>query len=184
MIEVRPGREHDAAHVADIFNGTIGSVANCVTEPTTAAHWQAVIRSATHPFGFWVAPSPNEGLRGWAHVKPWSFRPDLHGTAELALYVAESDRSGTTAAALLVTALVKTHEAGIQRLIAVVVGGNHASLRGLTAVGFTLSARLEGVVTIAGDRHDICWLALDLADGVPARVVRYAERRGLVGASR
>lgn len=175
MIDLRPARSGDADDIAAIFNGTVGTVANCVDEPTSASTWREAVDQAADPFGILVVPGP-EGLRGWVQLKPWTFRPQRPHTAELALYVAEGARITGVAAALLVGAIVRAADAGLSTVVAVVLADNTPSVRGLMAAGFTEAVRLERVATVGGVERDICWLTLHLADGVPPRVARYAAR--------
>lgn len=143
---IRPVRPEDAASIAAIYaHHVLHGTATFDTEPPDTAAWREKIASiAAHGWPFVVAERDG-AVAGYAYATQFRDRPAYAETCENSIYLAP-DQLGRGIGSRLLPALVDAaHQAGFRQMIAVIGGGEAASVALHAKCGFVQAGRMIGV---------------------------------------
>ena len=147
---IRDAREEDAGQIAAIYaHHVLHGSASYDTEPPPEAAFREKIRWVVGSgWPFLVAESGGEIL-GYAYATQFRDRAAYRWTAEDSIYV-RADSVGQGVGRTLLKELLERSEAfGFRQMIAVIGGGEEASVRLHAALGFREAGRLDA----AGWKH-------------------------------
>lgn len=133
---IRKALIRDLRAITDIYNEAISkTIATFDIEPKGAAEQEAWFNE--HGPGNPIIVAELEGrIVGWASLSKWSDRCAYARTAEVSLYVVESQQGKGFGRRLLQAILQKGHEAGLHTVIARIAEGNEASIHLHESLGF------------------------------------------------
>lgn len=145
-IAIRPATPDDDAAIAAIYaHHVLNGTATFDLEPPPPAFWAnkiAAITTQGHPF--LVAEGADQVL-GYAYATPFRDRPAYARTCENSIYI-RADTVGRGVGSALITALLDAATAsGFSEMIAVIGGGEPASVALHTRAGFRHAGRMERV---------------------------------------
>lgn len=165
---VRPAREHDARAIAAIYawhvaNGT----ATFDTIAPDAGNWSEKIADFTaRGFPFLVAERDG-GLVGYAYAARFRDRAAYAATCEDSIYIAHDVRGLGIGTALMLALLDAARGAGFEQMIAVIGGGEPASVALHAKCGFVQAGRLRNVGHKFGRVLDTVYMQCDLTGKEP-----------------
>ena len=146
MPSIRPARPDDAAAIAEIYAHHVRhGTASFEVEPPSLADWQGKIETIlAKGWPFLVAEADSEVI-AYAYATQFRDRPAYAYTCENSIYV-RADRLGKGIGRQLLEALILTaREASFRQMIAVVGGGEPASVALHRACGFRHAGRMQSV---------------------------------------
>ena len=150
---VRLARPADLPALVAVLNAAVAKGQNALLEPVTVedrARWLDAHAPEAYPL--WVA-SGGDGVAGWCSLSPWrAGRGALAGTAEVSVYVAPVHQRRGVGTLLLRHAIRRAPEAGVDRLLAIGLETNAASLALFRRGGFARWGALPGVAVFGADR--------------------------------
>ncbi len=146
MPSIRPAHADDAEAIAEIYAHHVRhGTASFEVEPPDAAFWRdkiETVRSKDWPFLVWEADGE---VVAYAYATQFRDRPAYAYTCENSIYV-RADRLGLGIGRQLLEALIASaQDAGFRQMIAVVGGGEPASVALHLACGFREAGRMESV---------------------------------------
>lgn len=162
-IAIRPARPADAQAVCAIYawhvaNGT----ATFDTAAPDAAAWKAKIADiATRGWPFLVAERDG-AVAGYCYATQFRDRAAYAHTCEDSIYVAHDARGQGIGAALLSALLAAARDAGFEQMIAVIGGGEPASVALHARCGFVHAGRMRNVGRKFGRLLDTVYMQCDL----------------------
>lgn len=170
---VRTASRDDAAAVAAIYAYHVAhGTASFDTEPRSEADVAArIAECATRGWPFLVVETVGDIL-GYAYATQFRDRPAYRSTCENSIYIAPQ-AIGRGVGTLLLAALIEASErAGFRQMIAVVGGGEPASVALHLKAGFREAGRMKSVGRKHGRWLDTVYLQLSLGpgDGIPPEV--------------
>ena len=162
---VRDARETDIDAIVAIYNATVPSrMVTADTEPVSVESrrpWFAEHSPSRHPL--WVVE--DEGaVVAWFSFQPFYRRAAYDATAEISVYVAESQRRRGIGRGLVEEAIDRAPKLGLKTLIAYVFGHNEPSLRLFEGLGFERWALLPGVTELDAVERDVVILGRRVSD--------------------
>lgn len=162
---VRLASVADADAIARIYAHHVRhGTASFDTEPRTPVQTEqkiAEILSKGWPF---LVAERNDVLAGYAYVTAFRDRPAYGFTCEDSVYV-DPDHVGRGVGALLMHALmVQATECGFRQMMAVIGGGEPASIALHTKMGFTHAGRMRCVGRKFGRWLDTVYMQAELGD--------------------
>ena len=146
-IAIRAATPADAEAIAAIYaHHVLHGTATFDTEPPGIVAWQARIGEiAGRGWPFLVAEAGGDGVAGYAYAAQFRDRPAYAHTCEDSIYVAD-DRLGEGIGTVLLDALLEAARgAGFEQMIAVIGGGEPASVALHARLGFVETGRMRGV---------------------------------------
>jgi L-amino acid N-acyltransferase YncA len=143
---IRDATPGDAKDITEIYgHHVLHGTATFDTEPPSFDHWQnriAEIRGKLWPF---VVAEREGTIVGYAYAMQFRDRPAYVGTCENSVYVSP-DAMGVGVGTALMTALIeRTKPAGFFEIIAVIGGGEPASVALHARAGFVQVGHLKNV---------------------------------------
>jgi L-amino acid N-acyltransferase YncA len=162
-IAIQPARETDAQAVCDIYawhvaNGT----ATFDTAAPDAAGWAAKIADfAARGFPFLVAERA-DGVVAYAYAARFRDRAAYAHTCEDSIYVAHDARGDGIGTVLLTALIAAGRAAKFEQMIAVVGGGEPASVALHAKCGFVHAGRMRNVGRKFGRLLDTVYMQRDL----------------------
>lgn len=165
-ISVRAATVDDADAIAAIYAHHVlhGTATYEVVPPATVETVAKINAVIGRHWPFLVACDGDEVV-GYAYVTQFRDRPAYAYACENSIYVAQ-DRRGAGIGKLLLTALLQAAEGyGFRRMVAVVGGGEPASVALHDACGFEHAGRLTGMGWKAGRWLDTVYMQIALGDG-------------------
>lgn len=160
---IRPARPGDARVVCAIYDYHVAhGTASFDSEGPGEAEWAAKIADVSgHGWPFLVAERKGEVL-GYAYAAQFRPRAAYAHTCENSIYVADAAR-GTGVGTLLLGALLDAARAvGFEQMIAVIGGGEPASVALHGKLGFVHAGRMRNVGFKFGRRLDTVYMQCDL----------------------
>jgi L-amino acid N-acyltransferase YncA len=143
---VRDAGPDDADAVAAIYAHHVRhGTATFDTEPPACAEWQAKlvdIRARGWPM---IVADRDAEVVGYAYATQFRDRPAYAGTCENSIYVAPDALGGGIGTALLGALLDRASQAGFEQMIAVIGGGEPASVALHARLGFVHAGRMRNV---------------------------------------
>lgn len=166
---IRPAREDDAQAIAAIYawhvaNGT----ATFDTVAPDAAAWAARIADfAGRGFPFLVAERaelPECAVIAYAYAARFRDRAAYAHTCEDSIYVSHAARGGGVGSVLLPALIAAARGAGFEQMIAVIGGGEPASVALHGKCGFVHAGRMRNVGRKFGRLLDTVYMQCDLRE--------------------
>lgn len=152
----RLARMEDLPQIVEIYNSTIPSrMVTADTEPIAVEsryNWFQQHTPSTRPL--WVVDGAQQ-LAGWLSLSDFYGRPAYQRTAEVSVYVRESERRSGVGAFLLSQAIARSPAMQIDNLIGFIFGHNHPSLALFERFGFVRWGLLPGVTVLDGIKRDV-----------------------------
>lgn len=150
MATIRPAVLDDLPAITEIYNeAVLTTTATFDTRPKTVEDRLGWFQEhgSRHPL---LVAEVAGRVVGWASLSAWSPRQAYNDTAEVSLYVLESERSQGIGGLLMAEVLKAGQQAGLHTILARVTEGNAASVRLHRAAGF----ELVGVMKEVGFKFD------------------------------
>jgi phosphinothricin acetyltransferase len=152
----RLARIEDLPQIVEIYNSTIPSrMVTADTEPIAVESrysWFEQHNPRTRPL--WVVDGAQQ-IAGWLSLSDFYGRPAYYRTAEVSVYVRESERRNGVGAFLLSQAIARSPAMHIDNLIGFIYGHNHPSLTLFDRFGFVRWGLLPGVTVLDGNERDV-----------------------------
>jgi L-amino acid N-acyltransferase YncA len=152
----RLSRIEDLPQIVEIYNSTIPSrMVTADTEPIAVESrhaWFEQHNPRTRPL--WVVDGAHQ-IAGWLSLSDFYGRPAYHRTAEVSVYVRESERRNGIGAFLLSQAIAGSPALQIDNLIGFIYGHNYPSLTLFERFGFVRWGLLPSVTVLDGRERDV-----------------------------
>ena len=164
MLSIRTADLDDAALIAQIYaHHVLHGTASFDTVPPDAAAWHKKIADITARGWPFLIAEDDGALLGYAYATQFRDRPAYAETCENSIYVAPEHAGHGVGSALMAALLPAATEAGFRQMIAVVGGGEPASIALHEKFGFTVAGRMRSVGRKFGRLLDTVYLqrALD-----------------------
>lgn len=160
---IRPARPEDALAVCAIYDYHVAhGTASFDSEGPSEAEWAAKIADiAGQGWPFLVAERGGEVL-GYAYATQFRPRAAYARTCENSIYVADAARGQGVGAALLGNLLQAARECGFEQMVAVIGGGEPASVALHGKLGFVHAGRMRNVGFKFGRKLDTVYMQFDL----------------------
>lgn len=163
LLSIRQAAPADAAAIAAIYdhharNGT----ATFDTEGPDAAHWKIKIDEITARGWPFLVAEIDAAVAGYAYANQFRDRPAYARTSEDSIYLAPESIGQGIGRRLLEALIDASGKAGFEQVIAVVGGGEPASVGLHRACGFVERGRMENVGIKFGRRIDTVYLQRSL----------------------
>ncbi len=164
---VRPVAPGDAAAITDIYaHHVLHGTATFDFEPRSLAEWTAKIAECSaRGWPFLVAVDAANTALGYAYATQFRDRPAYAHTCENSIYI-RADLRGQGVGRLLLEGLIDAaRDAGFREMIAVIGGGEPASVALHARCGFRHAGRMEKVGLKFGRLLDTVYMQLSLNEG-------------------
>ena len=173
---VRDARITDAKAIADIYaHHVVNGTASFDTVPRTLDQTEQKIADIL-AYGWPFLVAEREGaILGYAYATAFRDRPAYGFTCENSIYVRAQHVGQGIGVALMRRLLDEAHAYGFRQMIAVIGGGEPASVALHTKMGFTFSGRMRSVGRKFGRWLDSVYMQAELGEGdrtAPAREPR------------
>ena len=162
-LRIRSARPEDAQAVCAIYDYHVAhGTASFDSEGPSDGEWAAKIGEIlSHGWPFLVAERGGEVL-GYAYATQFRPRAAYARTCENSIYVADAARGGGVGSALLGHLLEAAHNCGFEQMIAVIGGGEPASVALHGKLGFVHAGRMRNVGFKFGRKLDTVYMQYDL----------------------
>ncbi|WP_284125661.1 GNAT family N-acetyltransferase [Parerythrobacter aestuarii] len=165
-LHIRPARRDDARAVSAIYDYHVAhGTASFDSEGPSEAGWAGKITDVlAHGWPFLVADRDGEVL-GYAYATQFRPRAAYARTCENSIYVADTARGTGVGTVLLGHLLDAARESGFEQMIAVIGGGEPASVALHGKLGFVHAGRMRNVGFKFGRKLDTVYMQYDLTGG-------------------
>lgn len=162
-VAIRPAHPGDARAVCAIYDYHVAhGTASFDSEGPSEAEWAGKIADITgQGWPFLVAERGRE-LLGYAYATQFRPRAAYARTCENSIYVADAARGVGVGTALLGNLIDRARECGLEQMIAVIGGGELASVALHGKLGFVHAGRMRNVGFKFGRRLDTVYMQIDL----------------------
>jgi len=162
---IRSAASDDAAAIADIYgHHVLHGVASFDTVPPTADAWRAKIADIIARGWPFLIFEDGGAVLGYAYVTQFRDRPAYAETCENSIYIAPHSIGCGRGSALMTAVLPAAAKAGFRQMIAVVGGGEPASVALHQKFGFAVAGRMRDVGLKFGRLLDTVYLQRALDD--------------------
>jgi L-amino acid N-acyltransferase YncA len=160
---IRPARPEDARAICTIYDYHVArGTASFDSEGPSEAEWAGKIADiSAHGWPFLVAEGGG-GVLGYAYATQFRPRAAYARTCENSIYVADSARGAGVGSLLLGNLLDAARECGFEQMIAVIGGGEPASVALHGKLGFVHAGRMRNVGFKFGRKLDTVYMQCDL----------------------
>jgi L-amino acid N-acyltransferase YncA len=159
---IRPATASDAPAIAAIYDHHARSgTATFDTEGPDAAAWAAKLAS-TQSRGWPFLVADADGVVAYAYATQFRDRPGYAPTCEDSIYVASGRQGEGVGRQLLERLIADARRSGFEQMIAVVGGGEPASIALHRRLGFIERGRMRDVGVKFGQKLDTVYLQLAL----------------------
>jgi len=171
MVAIAPALPADAAEVAEIYaHHVLHGTASYETVPPDAAEMAARMAKVMGPGWPWLIARDSDGtMLGYAYASQFRDRAAYRYACENSIYIRDVCRGRGIGKALLAALIEASEQFGFRQMIAVIGGGNPASVALHAALGFSHAGTMRSI----GRKHGL-WLdtvymqrALGAGDTVP-----------------
>lgn len=160
MIEIRKAEESDLPLITSIYNEAIlNSTATFDTEPKSLENRKIWFSEHVGLYPLIVALI-NEVVVGWASMSRWSERCAYDTTAEISLYITESERGKGIGNLLLKSIILQGKISGLHTVLARITEGNEVSVHLHLKNGFSRVGTMKEVGMKFGKLLDVEMLQL------------------------
>jgi phosphinothricin acetyltransferase len=165
MIVIRPAEGKDASAIAAIYaHHVLHGTATFDTDPPAVAFWTDKIAAVTGRGWPFVVAEAGDDVVGYAYATQFRDRPAYVRTCENSIYV-HADCHGRGIGLALMAALCDAAVgSGFHEMIAVIGGGEPASVALHAKAGFHLAGRMERVGQKFGKLLDTVYMQRTLTD--------------------
>lgn len=170
MPTIRPARAGDSAAIAAIYAHHVRhGTATFDTVPRTAGDVADRIAQADARGWPFLVAEQDGTVAGYAYATMFRERPAYAATCEDSIYIAPELTGQGIGKALLAALLVAAEQAGFRQMIAVIGGGEPASVALHQALGFAPAGRMQSVGRKFGRWLDTVYMqrALGAGDTAP-----------------
>lgn len=166
MLTIRPARSADSAAIAAIYAHHVHQgTATFDTVPRSAGDMaERIAQADARGWPFVVAEQDGVPV-GYAYATPFRDRPAYANTCEDSIYVAPDRIGQGIGRALLAALLAAAEQAGFRQMIAVIGGGEPASVALHQALGFAPAGRMRSVGRKFGRWLDTVYMQVALGTG-------------------
>lgn len=166
-MQIVPARPEHAAAIAELYAHHVlhGTATFEIVPPDTAemAGRLAKVLKAGEP---WLVARDAEGcLLGYAYASQFRDRPAYRYACENSIYIRHDRRGQGVGKALMAALLEASRDHGFRQMIAVIGGGEPASIALHRACGFADAGRMRSVGRKKGQWHDTVYMQLALGPG-------------------
>ncbi len=156
ILEFRDATIADLETIVAIYNSTIaGGMVTADTMPVTVDSRQEWFRQHETPHRpLWIVLSGDKTI-GWVSFQSFYGRPAYRFTAEISIYLHESQRGKGFGKNILRHAMDSCSRLEIKTLLGFIFAHNFPSIRLFTASGFETWGSLAGVATLGGIERDL-----------------------------
>ena len=173
MLTIRPAQSADSAAIAAIYAHHVrhGTATFDTVPRSTEDMAERIAQADARGWPFLVAEADGVPV-GYAYATPFRDRPAYAATCENSIYIA-ADRIGQgIGKTLLAALLVAAEQAGFRQMIAVIGGGEPASVALHQSLGFAPAGRMRSVGRKFGRWLDTVYMqrALGAGDSAPPLV--------------
>lgn len=164
-VTIRPVRADDAQAIAAIYAWHVanGTATFDTAAPDAEAWAQNIGDFAAKGFPFLAAERAGE-LVAYAYAARFRDRAAYAHTCEDSIYVAHDARGGGIGTVLLTALITAARESGFQQMLAVIGGGEPASVALHGKCGFTHAGRMRNVGYKFGTLLDTVYMQRDLRE--------------------
>ena len=160
---IRAAAPDDAAAIAEIYtHHVLHGTASFDTIPPDADFWRAKIADIIARGWPFLVFEEDGAVLGYAYATQFRDRPAYAETCENSVYVAPLHVGRRLGSALMEALLPAAAEAGFRQMIAVVGGGEPASIALHRKFGFTVAGRMRNVGRKFGRLVDTVYLQREL----------------------
>ncbi len=162
-LTIRPARPGDAQAVCDIyaFHVAHGTATFDTAAPDVAA-WADKIAAVTERGWPFLVAEQDGAVLGYCYATQFRDRAAYARTCENSIYVADAARGGGVGSALLAALVTAAQNCGVEQMIAVIGGGEPASVALHGKHGFVHAGRMRNVGFKFGRRLDTVYMQRDL----------------------
>lgn len=162
---VRAVSPADAAAIQAIYAHHVRhGTASFEVEPPTLAFWEAKITQLTDRKWPFVVADDGTAVQGYAYATPFRDRPAYAHTCENSVYVSDGSHGRGIGAALMAALGDAAIAAGFREMIAVIGGGEPASVALHAKCGFEHAGRMRNVGFKFGRYLDTVYMQRTLAE--------------------
>jgi phosphinothricin acetyltransferase len=164
-VAIRPARKDDAQAIAAIYEWHVanGTATFDTSAPDAGAWAEKLADFAARGFPFLVAERRG-GVVAYAYAARFRDRAAYAHTCEDSIYVAQDARGDGIGTVLLSALVDAAREAGFEQMIAVIGGGEPASVALHTKCGFVHAGRMRNVGFKFGRLLDTVYMQRDLRE--------------------
>lgn len=164
---IEPARAEDAAALAQVYaHHVLHGTATFETEPPDAAEMAARLARVNAAGWPWLVARGRDGtVLGYAYATQFRDRPAYAFAAEDSIYIRHDRRGQGIGKALLLGLIEASGRFGFRQLLAVIGGGEPASIALHAACGFEMRGRMLGMGRKHGRWLDTVYMQLALGDG-------------------
>lgn len=156
-LNYRDAEHRDLKQIVAIYNSTVASrMVTADTEPVTVASrekWFAEHNTTSRPL--WVIENNEQQVVGWVSFQSFYGRPAYEATAEISIYLDDSQRGKGLGKAILQYCIGKAPDYGIKTLLGFIFAHNAPSLKLFRYFGFEDWATLPGIALLDGHERDL-----------------------------
>ena len=165
MLEIRAAQRPDASAIQAIYaHHALNGTAAFDTEPPDMFFWEQKIATlAERGWPFLVCHEEGRVL-GYAYATQFRDRPAYSRTCENSIYMADEARAKGVGTLLLTELVDQAKAAGFEQMIAVIGGGEPASVAVHAKLGFVVAGRMRNVGYKFGRKLDTVYMQLGLCD--------------------
>lgn len=166
-IRIRDAALTDLPVITEIYRESVlNGIGTYELEPPSEAEMTSRFTSITaQNYPYLVAEDDNGKVLGYAYSSPFRSRPAYRYLAEDSIYVAADSRGLGVGRTLLDALLSRTASLGIRQMIAVIGGGNPASVALHEDAGFKHVGRMPASGFKFGQWVDTVLMQLELGEG-------------------
>ena len=162
-VTIRPARVGDAQAVCDIYAFHVAhSTATFDTTAPDVAAWAEKIAAVTARGWPFLVAERGGVVAGYCYATQFRDRAAYARTCEDSIYVADAARGSGVGSALLVALIAAARGCGFEQMIAVIGGGEPASVALHGKCGFVHAGRMRNVGFKFGRRLDTVYMQCDL----------------------
>ncbi|EGZ43922.1 GNAT family N-acetyltransferase [Neisseria wadsworthii] len=148
--------QSDLPEIVEIYNSTIaGRQSTADLIPVSTQERQAWFDAHKGQRPLYVMKNETGEVLAWGSFSDYYPRPAYHISAEISIYVRQDMRGIGVGKDLLRYMLEKAPSLGMENVLAVIFGHNHASIRLFESFGFKEWGRLPEVCDLDGKRADV-----------------------------
>lgn len=163
MTSVRPATPDDAAAVQATYAFHVAhGTASFDTEAPDAAFWRGKIAQVSEKGWPFLVAERDRVVIGHAYATQFRDRAAYARTCENSIYVADAMRSRGVGRELLTALVAAARASGFEQMIAVIGGGEPASVALHERLGFIHAGRMRNVGCKFGRKLDTVYMQLDL----------------------
>lgn len=163
---IRPALQDDAQAVCDIYAFHVAhGTASFDSAGPSAAEWADKIAEVNAKGWPFLVAADGAVVVGYAYAAQFRPRAAYARTCENSIYIADGARGGGIGARLLGKLVAAARECGFEQMIAVIGGGEPASVALHAKCGFVHAGRMRNVGFKFGRRLDTVYMQCDLTLG-------------------